>query len=240
MRLSSRLVAVSKISYSVPIEETLKIPTHLLAFMLGAFLSLPTFAQDIVKSGAIPAIVDGKAPVDFASLRTQYGTRDDYDAICDDKILTNQMVVASNNKKDDVVLAATASRLTVCPVDISAHLLRATTLYRQGKMDEAGEQFRWATGLMRTILDSGDGKTARTAFVTISLREETAVLSYFGLLQRSQTLELDPPRDRIEAVDAQGSMHTVYFFPRAHFIRLAKSMNVPPMPGVLDSQSAPK
>jgi hypothetical protein len=47
---------------------------------------------------------------------------------------------------------------------------------------------------------------------------------------RSQSLETDPLRDRIEATDAKGAAQIVYFFPHTHFDRLNKKQGIPPMP----------
>ncbi|MDY7540753.1 DUF4919 domain-containing protein [Undibacterium sp. RTI2.1] len=171
-------------------------------------------------------IADWNADVNFKNLRTEYGAMSRFEELCDDHQVTQKMVVAMNTKNDDDILKYTHIRLGTCPVDIGAHLYLATALQRKGQSAEMAAHFRWATGLMKSILDTGDGKSSRTAYEVISIAEEKQVVSYFRLRIASQSLETSPYRDRIESVDQTGAKQIIYFNPDAYFKRLQKKLNI--------------
>lgn len=173
------------------------------------------------------ANIDWNANVDFAKLRHDYGARDDYDEICDGAALTKNMVIAMNTSNDDDLLRYTEARLSSCPVDIDAHLYRSAALQRKGQTKEALASGRRAMGLMKSILDSGDGKTSTTAYSVNSIREEKQVLAFFKMRMTSQALETNPYRDRLDAEEIDGSKHVVYFSLDSHFQRLARKLNMP-------------
>jgi len=75
-------------------------------------------------------------------------------------------------------------------------------------------------------LATGDGKTPQTAYVTISIPEERAILNFLRLTMVSQALVNDHYRDRFETVSQEGIKQVIYFFPEAHYARLAKKLNV--------------
>jgi hypothetical protein len=171
--------------------------------------------------------IDSPATVDFGKLRNEYGARADFDVVCDDGKLSRDMISAMNGVKADELLDLTSQRLNKCPIDIIAHLYRGSAFKKLGQMIEAGIHFQWVTGLVQSVLSTGDGKTPQTAWVTISLAEERAILGFLRLRMISQTLVTNPYRDRIEAVAVDGAKQVVYFFPEAHFSRLAKNLGVP-------------
>lgn len=70
-----------------------------------------------------------------------------------------------------------------------------------------------ANGLLQSILASGDGKTAATAWVVIEISEEYALLDHLGFKKDSQALinESGKMYDRFAVKDAAGKSSEVYF-----------------------------
>jgi hypothetical protein len=116
--------------------------------------------------------------------------------------------------------------LAQCPVDMRAHYYTAIALEETGNEVEAGHHLRWAKGLMDSLVASGDGKSPKTAYETISVAEEYDALYFFGLEKKSQALVSGPIMcDLITATNEGGEEVSVYFNPAAHFVRLTKLLN---------------
>jgi hypothetical protein len=73
-------------------------------------------------------------------------------------------------------------------VDLDAH--RVKQIACQGLHDDQKAAFHEAVarGLLKSILDSGDGKSAATAYVVISVHEEYIVLQVLGLRPSGQSV----------------------------------------------------
>ncbi|MFP4664364.1 MAG: DUF4919 domain-containing protein [Bacteroidales bacterium] len=67
--------------------------------------------------------------------------------------------------------------------------------------------------LMQSILKSGDGKSAKTAWVVINISEEYRVLEFLEMEMQSQSLVTENNRnyDRMEVIDENGEEDVVYF-----------------------------
>ena len=65
--------------------------------------------------------------------------------------------------------------------NIEAHAICARAYESLGKTEEAAPHDAIAKGLIRSILDSGDGKTKATAFVVIGTHEEYLIVTVHGL-----------------------------------------------------------
>jgi len=72
---------------------------------------------------------------------------------------------------------------------------------------------RMADGLVKSITDSGDGKSPATAYVVISIPEEYMTMYYLKLKVKGQALihEGDKSYDVLEVEDATGTVQRVYF-----------------------------
>jgi hypothetical protein len=156
----------------------------------------------------------------FADLRTEIGWRKDFNELCEDPVLTNQIRAAFESKNFESVIALSDPLLAKCPIDIPTHYYRAFALGHTGRIEEGRVHYFWFEGLIKSILASGDGKTAETAYITISVAEEYYVLSYLGLKIKMQGLDKTMARDRFTVEDERRNQFEVWFNPAAHFARL--------------------
>jgi hypothetical protein len=160
--------------------------------------------------------------VDFLALRTEFGDRSDFTAICESGRPVREWHKASEASDWQTLLASTAKWLDGCPVDIDAHYLSAVANERASQHVEAGAHATWFRGLVDSVLGSGSGNSSESPYVVISLDEEYAVLRALGLQPKRQTL-LNGGIDAISTTDASGNESTVYFLPTAHWRRLEKA-----------------
>jgi hypothetical protein len=75
-------------------------------------------------------------------------------------------------------------------VDIRSHFSAAAAYKALGHDAEFQKELLIAKGLMQSILDSGDGKSQKTAYVVINTSEEYAVLEFLGIRATGQSLIL--------------------------------------------------
>ena len=73
-------------------------------------------------------------------------------------------------------------------VDMDAHITASLSYRGLGDNNKADFHKSVYIGLVNSILSSGDGKTANTAFVVITTHEEYIVLRALGLYPGSQSL----------------------------------------------------
>ncbi|GEM_PF-5390736 len=173
----------------------------------------------IVPSDVAPPVFDWTERVDYDGLRHWFGRRADFRPRC---------VTPSRQAAGEAMLRgdwAEAERLTAplvaaCPVDPSLHLWRYAALTSLGREPEASLHGDWYAGLLASILETGDGASAATAFVTISKEEAFAVLSHFGLTpERERHLAGPPEFDVFDARSDAGIRVSVYFHPAFRALR---------------------
>ena len=178
----------------------------------------------------IPADAPAPAPkwsddVDFLALREAYGARLDFAERCE-AVEARAAGAALVAHRFEEVVERTGPALERCPVWSQLHLWRTAALLQLGRRSEAEVHKRWFLGLTQSILDSGDGKTVETPYVTISTGEEYALLTRLQLEPKQQFLVNGPPMlDLIQAVDESGKEVAVYFNPAWHFVRLMHTIS---------------
>lgn len=93
------------------------------------------------------------------------------------------------------------------------HFLAMVALKHLGKQDEAAHEKLIVDKILQSILSSGDGKTADTAWFTVSTTEEYFVLRLLGLSPKSQALVKQGGHsfDRMTVVDHEGKESTLWF-----------------------------
>ncbi|MBO0719801.1 MAG: DUF4919 domain-containing protein [Blastocatellia bacterium] len=127
---------------------------------------------------------------------------------------SRSMYSAMQDKKYEKAIEYAEKVLKAKFVDINAHMI-ASAAYKE-KGDTEKEQFHRyvATGLIKSILSSGDGKTQETAFKVISTDEEYVILRVYGLMPQSQSLlnAKGHSYDRLDAVDPKTKEKVSLYF----------------------------
>jgi hypothetical protein len=160
-----------------------------LAAFCIAFLGLTVigFTQD-AKKPTYEQIVEsakrGDPNIDFAALRFAFldSSSEHKDGFFNAKLLNGL-----NQQKDYQKLLDTANGFIAQDfVDIRSHFAAATAYKALGHDAEFQKELAIAKGLMQSILDSGDGKSQKTAYVVINTSEEYAVLEFLGIRASGQ------------------------------------------------------
>jgi hypothetical protein len=152
----------------------------------------------------------------------QYAQREDFFDLCEKDRPLAEAAEALDSSEWEAALSIAGPWVERCPVDIDGRLASAIALKQLGRALDAEEHVRWYQGLVAAVLATGDGRSAKTAFVVLSVPEEYAILRAFGLEPVRQAL-LEGGIDQLTARDDQGAVHTLYFYPEAHWRRLERT-----------------
>jgi len=168
----------------------------------------------------LPKVALADDPVDFDALRDTWGRRMDFHVLCESSLPAKALGAAQAAKDFAAAYELSVKWLATCPVDERVHLLAFSMAMELHDQAHADLHKRWYRGLVGSVLKTGDGKTPQTAFKTISVGEEYAVLQALGLQRGSQALLRDPLVDELTAKGSDGAEHKLYFNPELHFVRL--------------------
>lgn len=115
---------------------------------------------------------------------------------------------------EEAALEAVRRTLESNFLDIEAHLLAALIHGRLDETEKAEYHEYFAERLLRSILESGDGRSRQTAFKVINVAEEYAVQGFLGLELRVQALSADQGHhlDEMDVLHpGTGKAATLYF-----------------------------
>ncbi len=179
----------------------------------------------------LPALIPANVPApriglrsepDFDQLRLEFGKREDFLKRCELNRKGKEFMKEVEASRFDVAAHMASGWAEGCMVDAQSHLWAANAYWELGNKEESDLHMKWFFGITDSALKSGDGRSANTPIVTISVSEEYAVLARLGLEPVRQSLVAGPPAlDLIEAKNKDGKKFKVYFNPYWHFVRLA-------------------
>lgn len=129
----------------------------------------------------------GDITVNFLELRQAYADSPEYTDFTDSDEL-KAMYGAYHRGDYPEALKHSQQLLAKCYLDIDAHQV-AFLANREMHVDEEAEfHHRIAHGLIQAIFQTGDGKTAETAWQVLTVHEEYIIIGVLGLQPGSQSL----------------------------------------------------
>ena len=129
------------------------------------------------------------AAADFHSLRLAYARSNAYAPYTHDAEHVEALNAALPAGDLDAALEAIRGMLDFHYLDIEAHMA-ADYVYTMLHHQAESEYHRaWATGLIRAILATGDGRDYDTAYIVLSIPEEYMLLRVMGFRPGGQRLE---------------------------------------------------
>lgn len=157
-------------------------------------------------------VKSGDLNVDWQALRLAarvgevYGDYDPYDAAT-----RAQAEFAKGNYEGTLTIARETLRHNVA--DGEAHIAAWSCLKQLGRQHEADKEWSIVQALLQSILKSGDGRSAKTAWFVVGLREEFFVL---GVLQAQTKEQHSVKQDghyysRIAVTDRSGKNAVLWF-----------------------------
>ena len=137
----------------------------------------------------VAKLKQGDTSIDFKKLRLAFTETKEFSPYggSESRELMND-ALAKKDFKEALKLAN--ERLKNYYVDIDAHFTAMIANLELKREKEAGFHRNVVRGLLDSILDGADGKTAKTAYFVISIREEYFVMSYNGYRVAGQALKM--------------------------------------------------
>lgn len=152
--------------------------------------------------------------VNFQELRLAYTETKQYSPYGGDRETRKAMFVALNGKQYDQALSSSEKILAANYLDINAHFGAYVANRELGHADKADYHKNIFQKLLKSISDSGEGKTVATAFVVISTDEEYALFNFMGVRPTAQALIEDKSHhyDKMTVTDPKNDQNATYYF----------------------------
>jgi len=179
----------------------------------------PAFAQAPTPSARYETMIEqvkkGDFSVDFQELRYAYAESPRYRPyLSPTDALAGTMFRAYKAQDFDGAIEAAKKILAINYLDIDAQIVCDLSYRMTSNAVSAETCHEMASNLLRSIFDSGDGKTPETAYQVIAVREEYSVVNAMGLTPTGQHL-VTRDDHRFDAIDVDdkntGEARTIYF-----------------------------
>lgn len=172
--------------------------------------------KDNMYSELLSRVLKGDKTVNFRDLRLAYTKTEEYNPyqFGFDTGIYKEMYDGFAEKNYTQAIAKAEIILEENYLDIDSHVICAESFKRLGDQKKSEFHEFVATGLISSILNSGDGKSLETAYEVLSIREEKAILKVLGYqLMRTALISQDGHSyDRMEVVNRKtGEGHILYF-----------------------------
>ncbi len=173
--------------------------------------------------------VEGDSSVDFTALRVAYPYTDQWDPFGNKTAaLMDQAAAASMGKDCATALAKLDEVLKLDFTIDAAHALRSDCLAETGDGPSAKVESAIADGLIRSLMNGGDGNAERTAYVVMTEREEMDVLANRHLVLKIRQTEVRGSDghfyDEVQgALGSDGAAAKTVYFDVSSFVNGRKS-----------------
>ncbi len=204
----------------------MRVTTAFLFLMFAATSAHASAFDDLVAKAE-----RGDADVDYAALRTSFASSDHYVPYDSDaSALAIDAFKAAQAGDCPAALAKASEALKINYLSVVAHAVREDCLKQQGDDAGAARELAIGRGIAQALLATGDGKSAATAYVVVTMSEERFVLSMQGFPEERQALLNDNGHayDLIFGHDFKThEERSVYFNVDALFLGMSKQFGLP-------------
>ena len=175
-------------------------------------------------ASVLARVKSGDLSIDFQRLRLSYMDAPERHKAKDTNKERTEMFDAVKGKDYKKAIQKADKVLANEFVDMDAHFVEAIAHRELQEMDKADFHKAVFSGLLKSITDSADGKSKKSAFAVISVDEEYVVLRVMGLRLSKQSVahEEGHSYDVMETIDpASGNTVTLYFnvdIPFKHYL----------------------
>ena len=186
-----------------------------LIFLAAILFSGSISAAEPSYDDLLAQIRSGKLDVDYAALRLSFAASPKYEPYGSATgTMAKDMITAFKADDCPTAIARAKEIMDANFVYIDAHRVTSLCHKKAGNEEGARQERAVADGLIRSVLQSGDGKTPQTAFVVIAIDEEYKALSALGLVPATQSLVTIEGRsfDKLDAKTRDGSQAVTLYF----------------------------
>jgi hypothetical protein len=199
-----------------------KLTFRLLILFLATSASSNCYAQEsqlperkqLPYAKLLERVKGGDLTIDFKRLRFSYMDSPEYRTAKNTDEQAEAMIAAINANDFPAALKSAEVVLANDYVDLDAHFAEFVANRELHHDSEANFHKAVFEGLVRSITDSGDGKSDKTAYVVITTHEEYVLLRVMGLSPGQQSLKHSNHHsyDILEAKDPKTNQTVTLYF----------------------------
>jgi hypothetical protein len=171
-------------------------------------------ARAVLEDGPTRSYVEKLVAPVFSLLRQAYSASPQFD-FGDVKSAVERRAMHDSISTGDFQTAVEKAALILDQqfADIDANLTSGLAYLKLGKPELSRRHQAIGTGLLKSIVDTKDGKSPEKAFEVITVAEEVAVLVSLALKPGNHGLlsQSNHVYDRLEAIDRNGAAQIIYF-----------------------------
>ncbi|MFO7790052.1 MAG: DUF4919 domain-containing protein [Bacteroidales bacterium] len=175
-------------------------------------LGLSETEASILYNQIVDSAMDNPHKADYQALRMAHAGTSDYQPYSDNETLSKIKKLLDNEKY--VVASEVVKTVYHSLFHVPMYHFYAYVAWRENGDDKmASIHSVYFKKLIDSILESGDGKSAETAYIVINVTEEYRTLEYLDLEMEKQSLVKENGRhyDVMEVRDTLGNKKSVYF-----------------------------
>lgn len=145
--------------------------------------------NDEVYAQLIAQAESGVTSVDYTALRQAYAQSSGYDGY-GTRIseLFDELYPALKKMDCSKVITASDQMLKINYTISTPHKFRSVCFASLGDVTRAQREDNIASGLLTSLISSGDGKSAETAFIVVTMNEERLLLAWKHVIESQQSL----------------------------------------------------
>ena len=177
-------------------------------------IKVPEFDDNYSKS--VKIIESGNTDIDFKSFRESFIESKQFKIASEKSTefseLTKTMYKQMSESEFDSVISTTKKMLSIDYTNMTAHKILRQTYKIVGDTINAKKYKAIQFGLLKSIVNSGDGKSCENGWSVIQISEEYFILDMLDVELDEQHIDNDGGIcDRMEVVDENGEKKTYYF-----------------------------
>ncbi len=177
-------------------------------------IKIPEFGDNYSKT--VQTLENGKTDIDYKSFRESFIESKQFKVASEKRTefseLTKEMYNQMSESEYDSVISTTKKMLSIDYTSMKAHKILRQTYKIVGDTKNAEKYKTIQFGLLKSIVNNGDGKSCENGWSVIQISEEYFILDMLDVELDEQHIDNDGGIcDRMEVVDENGEKKTYYF-----------------------------
>ncbi|GAB3295348.1 DUF4919 domain-containing protein [Hymenobacter tenuis] len=187
-------------------------------------ISIPTFNDEYTTY--VRALESGNTDIDYQKFRESFIESKQFIVSSkqsgDFEKLKKQMYLQIEKSQYQDVINTTKKMLSINYTNMLAHKILRQTYKIVGDTANAAKYKSIQFGLLKSIVEKGDGKTCATAWPVTQVDEEYFILDMIGARVTKQSVDTSGPCDKLEVETKEGNKQ-IYYFEIAKSLRALKN-----------------
>ena len=177
-------------------------------------IKVPEFDDNYSKT--VKTLESGKTEINYKEFRESFIESKQFKIASEKSTefreLTKAMYKQMSESEFDSVISTTKKMLSIDYTNMTAHKILRQTYKIVGDTINAGKYKTIQFGLLKSIVNNGDGKSCKNGWSIIQVSEEYFILDMLGLELSKQNIDNNGAIcDRMEVTDENGEEKTYYF-----------------------------